>query len=332
MNKEQEIIERRVDALIVDSIKQSLITEYLKKNPRIKREEVIAKSINGEWVIDNINSILQDIFKRKDINDSFHQATVFEDLKSDSEKRYKACQVSIGNSKKVIDFLFHSAYASFGLKEKNENITYLSQQERLCAEAIVQYYTNIKAILKLMYEKQPAFIQLKSSVLDYFDSLQKQMRYQYNIFDREIALNNEFSQYSKNLIQDHMKNLQTKIKDTEKKKLLLNQVAKAYLILKANGFLKIEDASSVSIELFNQVLQDFDVVMTKKRGQLEAVQKVIKALEKVVEYLEISLGNMKSGKTKEPPPTNNSSRMAFRDRVSNIVSRVKTAFRRNASN
>lgn len=331
MKKEQEIVEKRVDALIADSIKQSLINEYLKKNPRVRREEVIAKSVNGEWIIDNINTILNDIFKRDDINDLFHQATVFDDLKSDSEKRYKACQISIGNSKKVIDFLFLSTFASFGLKEKNENIAYLGQQERLCAESIVQYYTNVKSILKLMNLPNPEFIQLKSNVLDYFDSLQKQMRYQYNIFDREITLNNDFSSYSKNLIQDHLKNLHTKIKDTDKKKLLLNQVAKAYLILKANGSLKIEDASSVSIDMFSQVLKDFDVVMTKKRGQLEAVQKVIKALEKVVQYLEVSLRNVKSGNAEAPASEDNSNRMGFRNRVSNIFSRVKTVFRRSAS-
>lgn len=324
---EEVIVDRRVNEIVVESIKQSLISEYLKKYPQVKRSDVIAQFIQGEWVIKSISSILQDMFQQREIRDAFQQEQILKEIEMESDDRYRACQQSIKNSKRIIDFLFQSTYAEFGLNEKNENNNYLNRQERLCAESISNHYKHKKHILEYMTEPQPAMTQLKIKMLDYFDTLHKQLDYQYKIFDREIVINNEFSKYSQNLIKEHFKNVQTKLKDSTKKQLLVNHIVKAYQTLKQSGYVQFDNGSSVSIDKFKQILNDFDNQMSKKREALESIQKIIQALEIVVGYLEVSVGKEKSIPEEEKPqPTpekSSSLRMAFTTKITKIFTRTK---------
>lgn len=329
-SNEKDIVDRRVNSLVADSIKQSLIDEYLKHNPHVQRTDVIAQLIHGDWVIDNISNIIRELFKEREIQNSFQQEQILKEIEMESDDRYRACQQSVKNSRRIIDFLFQSAYASFGLKEKNDHLSFLTQQEARCARVIAQHYKTKKTILEIMAETNPAIPQLKGTMLDYFGTLHQQLDHQFKIYDREVVLNNEFSQYSQDLIKDHFKQIQEKIKDSKKKQQLLTHIVKAYQTLRQNGFFEIENASSLSIDRFNQMLLDFDDRMTKQREELEEIQKIVQALEKVVDYLEASLGKNKDNPHDEPPPKKSSSlRMAFTTKISNLLTRVKGGFRRS---
>lgn len=188
---ESDIIDRRISDIqniFTERFKQSIINEYLKENPGVRRDEVIERIHNGQVVIDTIDNVFQEISRRERITESFKDKKLYELLQIEQDDRYKACLASIRNSERIIQYLFTSNYAPFGLAEKNQALNYLTHKERVCANWTANYYKATKDIFTLMmshYTVPAAKVQGLISL--YFTALHQQLLCQREIYMKELG-------------------------------------------------------------------------------------------------------------------------------------------------
>ncbi len=318
---EEQAVDQRINTVIAEKMKNAVVREYIKSHPGTRQEEVFAQYVNGKWVVQSVTKILGDIFKNHEIRNAFSQQKLLEELDVEGDDRYRTCQDSVHNSKRIVDFLFQSRHTAFGLSERTGHLNFLSKEERFCAEAIYQYCKNIKEIIDMMAEEKPLYKKMRLHVRVHFDTLQRQLKSQLNIFDREVTLNNEFSKFSQGFIESHYNELKSKIKSSEKKKLLIDKVSKVYQILKKNGVVQIDGADKFTVDQLRKTLQELDQDMITRRMELDLIQKVIAALEKIVAVLE---GSQKERPISKPPnekTSGSSHRMAFGNRLSKMFGR-----------
>ncbi|HOJ59520.1 MAG TPA: hypothetical protein PK878_04475 [bacterium] len=326
---ESDIIDRRISDIqniFTERFKQSIINEYLKENPGVRRDEVIERIHNGQVVIDTIDNVFQEISRRERITESFKDKKLYELLQIEQDDRYKACLASIRNSERIIQYLFTSNYAPFGLAEKNQALNYLTHKERVCANWTANYYKATKDIFTLMmshYTVPAAKVQGLISL--YFTALHQQLLCQREIYMKELELIELFSRFSKTFVQTNAKIIQSKIKSSPKKDLVVGMLKKACLVMNKNYSLNLPIKDKYEIDQFISDLNQVDSSLSQKREEVEFLGKAITVLEKVVGYIE----QYKTQKIQSPPPsvppsapeTKPASRMVF-------LSRMKTLFGR----
>ncbi|MFB3786527.1 MAG: hypothetical protein ACE15F_09160 [bacterium] len=326
---EQDIIDRRIgdiQNIFTEHFRQSIINEFLKEHPGVKRDEVIEKIQNGQVVLDTVDNVFKEISKRERISESFKDKKLYELLQIEQDDRYKACLASIRNSERIVHYLFTSNHAQFGLAEKNQTLNFLTHKERVCANWTANYYKATKDLFTLMINKhivQPP--KVKGLISLYFTALHQQLISQREIYKKELDLIELFSRFSKSFVQTNAKIIQAKIKSSPKKELVVGMLKKACLLMNKNYSLNLPIKEKYEIDQFINDLNQVDTTLSQKREEVVFLEKAITVLEKVVVYIEQYKIQKVQPQPVTPaaPETKPASRMVFMSKVKNLFVRFR---------
>ncbi|HQH72223.1 MAG TPA: hypothetical protein PK360_09100 [bacterium] len=326
---EENIIDRRIgdiQNIFTEHFRQSIVNEFLKEHPGVKREEVIEKTHNGQVVLDTVDNIFKEISRRERISESFKDKKLYELLQIEQDDRYKACLASIRNSERIIHYLFTSNYTQFGLAEKNQTLNYLTHKERVCANWTANYYKATKDLFTLMVNKHAVQTnKVKGLISLYFTALHQQLLSQREIYKKELELIGMFSRFSKTFVKSNALIIQSKIKSSPKKDLLVGMLKKACLVMNKNYSLNLPIKEKFEIDQFINDLNRVDSTLSQKREEVAFLEKAITVLEKVVVYIEQYKTQKIQPQPESPavPGTQPASRMAFMSKVKNLFVRFR---------
>lgn len=295
---------------LAEHIKEELIEQYVKQHPDVSKSDVVTKCRNGQLVTDSVANLMQDIQSRNKVKSAAksNQQTINEHINEylcvEPDQRYKNCQQSVGQSKKLIDFLFNSTQMPFGILEKRGAIDFLKKREMQCAAAAREIIHIRKKLAELMESNEFAQSLLKTLVTQYLHGGADQLKSQVSIYNKEVELGNFYVEKTKYLIKKSVDMLKD---NTDKKTRLL--VRDVYSFLVKSEVSKL-DLAKLDQGQLNSALEKYEQKLSVRAKQAEGIQMVVDIIEAILKELEEKEAAAKAAK-KEKKPESGGNRMAF---------------------
>lgn len=302
--------------------KEEIITEYLRSNPGVKRSEVTMRIVNGKNVCTHISNTFDQMSKRK--VRSKEEQQLLQELSGGGDKRFSACLESISSTRQFSGWLVDSPGIAYNENDSVEDERFLARREQLSESHALELSNFKKKIAKLMEaEEETPEEQVKLLMTEYFQSSHAQLKCQKSIMEKETTLGGMFSEYSEEFIKEHYLQLKPKAgKNT------VEAVKKAYNILRSSGVDMEEVSAHEKITSKDQLkklaggLNSLNAQLTRKREQLEAIQKMIAFLEDMIQVIKEEAPKSKPKKKKKKSTTDEApKRMAFLDRAKRLFSK-----------
>lgn len=296
-----------------EQMKEMLITEYLKKNPGLKRAEVTTKLVNGRVVVESVGNIIQNCAGRVQKRAPFNvkEQSLLKQLAKGGDERYAECLDSIGTSKKYVEWLSESSFTGFGDREKIDSLEFLQKRDEIAGKRALDILTVKKKLVQLMQAKvQASKSMIQTLTLEYMQAVTGQLKAQGAIFNKEIDLGNIFTGHVEKFISSNIRLAQPKL---DKKALI--SIAQAYQLASQIKIEPIEVPQKIESKEFGNALQSVKTKLTNLRQEVESLQKIISFMESLVEDLVQSKDKDITG---EPAPVKETKpsgpRMAFTTR------------------
>ena len=263
-----------------DQIQDELVDEYLKKNPDVSRSEVVPRLVNGKVVIGTIKNFLTTFSAQKSSERNRELAKM--QIKVKDDERYKACKLSIKNCKKVVDFLFTARFGNFSLLDKNTHMKFIRKRE----QSIIMLAHDIlgvkQELLQMMSGTKPAIsTRSKELIKQYYQAVVDQLKCQHGIYTREHELGSRFTEQSRVYMKEHMKSVKSKLGPAMKKRM-----AQAYVLAKKMTDEEAAEPTKFDREMLEAVMAEMDGGLKKRRVQIQAIEKLVEFLEKLIEEME----------------------------------------------
>ncbi|MEW6238787.1 MAG: hypothetical protein AB1656_25670 [Candidatus Omnitrophota bacterium] len=298
-----------------EQIKETLVREYIKANPGARSEDVVMRTVNGQFVFDTINSVLADLAKFKD---NKAQLSKDEQLAVDADERYQNCQISVKSSKNLLYLLFQSRYGKIGLVERKQIEQSLQYQERKCADCTLNLHITKSEFIQWMGLNRKNKNEIKTLVKQYCQTVLDQMKAQHTLYKTEIDLSEKFRDYTKEFIKKYFPDVKSKVTPQT-----LQTIVKVYQNLKNEEKIDVvNDVKSLNRELLEKTISVYEENLDKKRKSADSISKVISFLEGVISKLEAeAVPETTPEKSPDAKPAKDpGKRMAF---FSNMFSRKK---------
>jgi hypothetical protein len=284
-----------------NQLKDSIIDEFLSKNPGVKRAEVVTKLVNGRVVVGTI----QDIFKK--MSDRSQQKTMspahqklLKELATGGDERYARCLKSVHSSKSYISWLVMYKFSGFTDADQKENLSVLQQQDSSCSEKAIQLHeVKGKFVTAMKNAIKPTRSLIQTTMLEYFSAVRDQLNCQKVILKKEVDLGNKFGVCTTGLIQDNFSTLRS-VKNPK----AIRAVERAIQILKENAIQVPVIQKDADIKLITKSIDELDKKLEERRLEFNDLNMLVKFLETIINELQPP---KKEDSSKEAPST----RMAF---------------------
>lgn len=289
-----------------EQMKEIIINDYLRKNPDVKRHEIVTKSVNGRIIVETITSTFNKLSERQKQkgNVSDKEKKLLKHLSEGGDVRYAACLDSLGASRKYSGWLCESSFTAYTEKESEETGDFLDKREvdagRRAQELL---YVRKKFTDQMSSASKPSRSLIQTLMMEYIAAVMRQLKVQAQLYGKEIELSEMFSTNVKKFLRDNF----DKFEGAPEK--VIATIGKAFKILQKGTSQAInvtgkEDHKKIQI-LVDQQSQELNV----RRQEYQMIQQLIA-------YLENLLAQMKQpDATPEPPKdTGPRRRMAFHDK------------------
>ena len=298
-----------------EEMKEMLVTEYLKKNPGLKRAEITTKLVNGRVVVEAVGNVIQNCAGRiqKKVAFSPKEQSILKQLAKNGDERYAECLDSIGTSKKYVSWLGTSQFTGFGEKEQTETLEFLNKRDEIAGKRALDILQAKMKMIQMMKAKVKASKSLVQTLtMEYMQAVTGQLKAQGAIYNREIDLGNTFTGHVEKFIQSNIRTTQQKM---DKKTLI--SVAQAYQLASNVKIDPLDVPAKIDNKEFGTAIEGVKGKLSKLREEFESLQKLISFMESLVEELMKAKDQDLTGEPK-PEKENKPSgpRMAFTTRSS----------------
>lgn len=331
MNDSEALIGRRIENyqnFLSRQLQQALLREYRKVREAAAAEDMIARCSNGKVVIQKIETILETVYVKENIADAIRDERFEELFMMEEDERYKSCSESVRNAKRIVDYLFHSRFCDFGVKERAEHANYLNSRDKMCANWTREYCKAKKELVKFMAALPGSPMRLYDAVYLYYSSLHQQLRAQHEIMKREADLSEMFLKFSKSLVAGHLDMLKKKVKSSQKKEIVIGLLQKAAMLMKNNSFFNVKADEEEDIYRLQSMISQSEGAIRNRRKELAVIEKAINTLEKILSHIdEKREGRELPSPAKTPAPAANggakASRMSYAAKLKGLFGRFR---------
>lgn len=297
-------------------IQMFLIEDYVHRNPGVQRKDVILKTANGKLVFSTIAQFFKEVAKTAPKDQDRLTDEDLKPLQQDDKSRATACAKSLETSKRLIDFLFMSKIADFGVFERNQHSQFLKRQKSVFLEKIKDSETSKKNILTMINVNGDLKRNLlKTYLTEFLHALVDQLKSQSAIYKREHELGNILVDHTQEIITNNFKNVKKSVSPKAQK-----NIAKIYNYLKKDVKLDIPTTQKLNLELIDDAIKKMEAKLETRRSQMDNIEKVVSFIETMVAKLEGRESKPQPTKPVEKkPPQKSTRRMAF---ISKLIDRV----------
>ena len=267
-------------AHVAEQIKESLIEEYLRKNPGVSRSEVTTMISNGNIVVGSIKDVLQKVTERVPHQQvlSGPSEALLKKLAEGSDIRYAKSLQSIDTSKSYIQWLAGYRFAGFSKKEQQENLQFLDQQTTTSGLKAVDFYEVRLKLVKAMKEAlKPTRSLIQTMMLEYFDALREQLKSQRVIYKREVDLGGRFCSCSTAVIHDNFMLIRS-----GKNPAAMRAIEKAVQILKENAVPLPQITKDSDVKLLTNSIGALEEKLEGRRMELEELNNLTAFLNEII--------------------------------------------------
>ncbi len=263
-------------------MKEMLISEYLKKNPGTRRNEVTTKLVNGRVVIETVGNVICNCSPKNKVSAfSPKEQSLLKQLAAGGDERYAACLDSIGSSKKYVGWLHSAKFVPFGDIEKNETLEFLAKKDEVSGRRSLDILNVKKQLVLLMKAKVKASKSMVQTLtMEYMQAVQGQLKAQGAVFNREIDLGNSFTENVEKFIKDNIRIAQPKL---DKKSLI--DIAKAYQVASNQKIDPLDIPQKLDNKEFDKAINNVKDKLDKLREEFDNIQKLINFMEELVDQL-----------------------------------------------
>jgi hypothetical protein len=279
------------NAEISKSIQDLLVREYLKKNAGLEESALCFRTRNGKIVLDHVDRLFknqltqQRIQKEQKKQQKFLRDIPMNELATDQEERYRACIESAKQSKKLVNILFSCHLQSFSLIHKMDTTNRIRRLERNCGASSRVIVDSKRKFLLLMESEtiRPTSSIVQTNVLELLEGTLQLIKNQCSLLNTEADLSNSFLVYSREIIEKHFKDIQSRI--TPK---TIQTIEKYYQYLLSGGKIDLLKTRDVNYEIFQSQMTHFQSLLEKKRGTISKLENVVAFIEKLIEEIKES--------------------------------------------
>ncbi len=261
-----------------EEFKESLIREYLRKNPNVKRHEIITRTVNGRIVIDTVDKVFKRAAEKRKVEQTVdHQK--LKELMDRGDNRVAACLESINTSRKYGQWLYRSKFTNFGEEERNRLNEFLTKKEEEAANCALKANESKKKLIKILRVKLKATSSLVRTVLqETLEAVSDLLKCQTSVFLREVNLGDNVSHSMQDFIRSCATAAQALVKPST-----INAMARAYSILENQEI----DASKItevsSLKKLKVAVDDLESQLQNRKEQIQAIQQLLQFVENVLE-------------------------------------------------
>ena len=265
---------------VSDQIKETLIDEYLEKNPGVARSEVVTRMQNGRLVFDTIKNVVGNVSSLKAAE--AEKELLKKQLQIKEDERYQACQASIQTCKRIVNSLFTTKAGDFGIIEKNDQLKFLRRQEKTIVSLAYDVHQVKGEFLEMTAGKvNPTHSRTRTLTNQYLKSVLDQLKSQQSIYAREYELGSKFSRRTSEYIKEHIPDVKGQLPLATRKR-----IAQAFALAKKVAGQNAPQPSEITREALEEALAEMDSGLDQRRVQIGAIEKVIALVEAIVKELE----------------------------------------------
>ncbi|MBI1387629.1 MAG: hypothetical protein GC154_04205 [bacterium] len=286
-------------------MKEIIINDYLRKNPDIKRHEIVTKTVNGRVIVETITNTFNKLSERNRPKNALSnkEKKLLKHLADGGDSRYAASLESISTSRKYIDWLAGSTFTGFSESDKEENTQFVEKREvdagRRAQELL---YVRKKFTDQMSSTTKPSRSLIQTLMMEYISAVMRQLKVQAQVFGKEIELGNLFSDNVKRFLRDNFDKLE---KASEK---IIATVGKAIKILQKGAPKPLDVKGKEDHKKVQALLDDQNKDLTVRREEYDMIIQLIAYLEKLIG----DMGKVATEPDAPAPKVDNSSRrMAF---------------------
>lgn len=296
-----------------EQMKEMLISEYLKRNPGLKRSDVTTKFSNGRIVVDAINNIIQNTAGRIHRVSTFSKKDkeILQELARGGDERYVECLHSIDNSQKIIDWLSQSTFVDFGVMEKKDHFDFLSKKNEIAGKRALDIFHAKQKLSQIAQIQTKASNSLIQTIqMEYMNAAMGQIKTQGAIYNKEIDLGNTFTSHVEKFIQSNIRKIKPNLNQNT-----LIAIAQAYQVTSDLKILPLEIPPKPIYEEMRESLNIVKVKLSILRNEFDSLTNFIHTLDTLLhESIRIDDTNINLETEPEPStqshPTSNH-RMAY---------------------
>ncbi len=265
---------------VAEQMKQSIIDDYLKKNPDLHRSEVVTKFVNGRVVVGKMSEILQNASSRKSVQDAGlgKNKKLLEELSKGGDVRYAECLTSVDSSNKYIDWLSLSRFTGFSDEDREDNVLALARLTPICNDrAIDLHEAKMKFANAMQGAVKPTRGLVQTLMAEYLQAFSGQVKSQRSIYKKEVDLGGTFKTCTGNFIQDNFSNIRSSPKPS-----VLKAVSRAVDILKTQKIDIGPILSEKDIKKVSTGLEDLGEKLEAQRKANEDLQKLVNFIDAII--------------------------------------------------
>ncbi|RJP34542.1 MAG: hypothetical protein C4527_02025 [Candidatus Omnitrophota bacterium] len=295
---------------VAEQFKESLIQEFLKKNPKVKKEEIVTRTVNGRIVIDTIDHVFKHAAGQRKVQETVDRKKINELLEK-GEKRLASSLESLQSSRQYAQWLYRSRFADFSEKEKDQTLLFLAQKEDACGKCAIVADSSKQKLLEVINQQARSTSSLVRTLLqETLQSVLDLLKCQGAIFKREVELGDQVSVCMRDFIQSTVSVAQALVKPTT-----VNAMARAYQILKNETIDATAITKAENIKKLKQAVDELESNLKQRRDMINSIQQLVHFVESVLE----AAGQLEPKEKPSEPALDSKSaptrRMAFTSRL-----------------
>lgn len=290
-----------------EQMKEIIINDYLRKNPDVKRHEIVTKSVNGRIIVETITNTFNKLSERQKQKGgvSDKEKKVLKHLSEGGDVRYAASLDSLGATRKYAEWLCESSFAPYTEKERDETNDFLDKREvdagRRAQELL---YVRKKFTDQMSSTTKPSRSLIQTLMMEYIAAVMRQLKVQAQLYGKEVELGDMFSTNVKKFLRDNF----DKLEGAPEK--VIATIGKAFKILQKGS----PQAINVTGKEDHKKIQ---VLIDKQSQELNVQRQEYQMILQLIAYLENMLAQMKipdEPAQEKPKEDGSRRRMAFLDK------------------
>ena len=260
-----------------EQFKEEIISDFIRQNPGIGRNEVVTKYVNGKVVCEHISQVFKEMAIRKPARTPAEKKLLNE-MSKGGDERFTSGMDSIGSCRRFADWLATTPHTAFGDIEKKDTNEFLERKEHQFGTCALDLNQAKRKLAQLMKDgPKPQESMTKTLIGEYFHSFLVHLKCLHSIFTKEVDLGDQFSKFAQEYIKKNFEQFKVQAKHTT-----ITAIKKAFAVLKGSHIVVTDIDSKEKLEAIDNALKEFKDQLEKRRGELDTIKKMIEFLDGIV--------------------------------------------------
>ena len=263
-----------------EQMKEKMIRDYLKKNPGVRRDQLVVRMINGRICIDRVDDVFTKVSKQEKTKRilSKNDQKLLQKLSDGGDHRFVSSMKSVDSTKSLLEGLTQCPFIEFSEEQRQEHVTQLDDAVERLEDASIELFKvreKYAEVTQQSVRPLPSLIQTMS--MELIEAIMKQLTAQAEIYNQEIKIGNFYSKAVRHFFVNHyqdFENLDPKI---------INYIAQSCTYLKSEKMREVAVNGADNHEKFREALDRLDEQLRFRRKQYKQIQKLLAYLSDVLQ-------------------------------------------------